>query len=106
MLQCLLGGVRAPEFVGLADDEIERALMDELDRVLGLRGTAQVLAITRYTMAVPQPGRDHRRVFEALRGQLSSHPGLALAGSYLEGVGVPDSLNSGLVAADSLVGSG
>ena len=37
----------------------------ELDRVLGLRESPRLLAITRWPRAVPQPGRDHVRLVAA-----------------------------------------
>ena len=99
LLQCMIGGLRWPEAVDLPDDVIAEQLRADLDRVLGLRGDAEIVTLTRYAAAVAQPGRDHLRRVERIRAQLREQPGLALAGSYLAGVSVPDSFACGAAAA-------
>jgi oxygen-dependent protoporphyrinogen oxidase len=102
LLQCLLGGVRWPEAAGAPDDVIAKHIHEDLDRILGLRGETQMLGIARWPRAIPQPRRDHMTRLEHIRSQVARLPGLALAGSYLNGVGVPDSFESGLRAAREL----
>ena len=46
--------------------------------------------------------QNHPRRMSELRARLCSSPGLALAGSYVEGVSVADSFASGLSAARNL----
>ncbi len=99
LLQCLLGGARWREAVDLPDDVLVERLRGDLDRTLGLEADPEVLAVTRWQRAVPQPARDHVARVAALRRRLASLPGLAIAGGYLDGVGVPDTLVSGLRAA-------
>jgi oxygen-dependent protoporphyrinogen oxidase len=102
LLQCMLGGVRWPGATDEPDDRLlERALRD-LDRILGVPGDAQDLGVTRWPGAIPQPGRDHVRRIAEVRARLSALPGLALAGSYVDGVSVADSFASGLRAACDL----
>jgi oxygen-dependent protoporphyrinogen oxidase len=103
LLQCLLGGRRWPEAVDLPDDVLAKRLFGDLERTLGLGGEPQLLALSRWPRAVPQPGREHVRGVAALRARLEELPGLALAGSYLDGVGVSDALSSGLRAAARLL---
>lgn len=98
LLQCLLGGLRWPEAVDLPDDLILGRLQRDLERAIGLRGTPQLLAVSRWARAVPQPDRRHLQRIARIRSAVSALPGLALAGSYLDGVGVPDTLASGLRA--------
>ena len=83
LLHCMLGGTRWPEAVELADDQL-------------------LLGATRWQQAIPQPGRDHVARIVEVRARLASHAGLALAGSYLDGVAVADAFGSGLRAAREL----
>ena len=99
LLQCLAGGARWPEAVDLPDDEIVKQVCAELDQILGFREEPRVLAVTRWRQAIPQPRRDHVARIARIRKQLVEFPGIALAGSYLGGIGVSDSLESGLLAA-------
>jgi len=103
LLHAMLGGVRWRGCVEEADDVlVERALAD-LDRCLGLKAAPRTLALRRWPRAIPQPGRGHVRRIAEVERRLSAHPGLALAGGYLAGVSVADSLASGVRAAARLL---
>jgi oxygen-dependent protoporphyrinogen oxidase len=106
LLQCMIGGLRWREAVDLPDDVIADQVRSDLDRILGLSGNADVLAITRYQRAVAQPGRDHIRRIDRIRSNLAGEPGLALSGSYVAGVGVPDAFASGVRAAREILTNG
>jgi oxygen-dependent protoporphyrinogen oxidase len=99
LLQCMFGGVRWPEGVDLPDDAVIGQALQDLDRTLGLEAEPKTLALTRWRRAIPQPGRDHVSRIAAVREGLGKLPGIAIAGSYVNGVGVADSLASGIVAA-------
>lgn len=98
----MIGGARWPGVVDAADDEILARIQRGLDRTLGLRAAPEALAITRWPRAVPQPGPNHPRLVREIRARLSRQPGLALAGAYLDGVSVADTLASGARAADGI----
>jgi oxygen-dependent protoporphyrinogen oxidase len=98
----MIGGARWPAVVDAADDEILERVHQGLDRALGLRAAPEALAISRWPRAVPQPGPHHPRMVRGLRARLARHPGLALAGAYLEGVSVADTLASGVRAAGEI----
>jgi len=102
LLQCLMGGVRWPEAVEFPDDALRDRLHQELDQSLGLRGEPEMLAIYRWPQAVPQPDVSHVRRIAGLQQRLAQRPGLAVAGSYLTGVAVSDTFESGVRAARSL----
>jgi oxygen-dependent protoporphyrinogen oxidase len=99
LLQCLLGGMRWPEALEASDEEITAQVCGDLDRILGLSEEPRVLAVTRWRQAIPQPRRDHVARIARIRKQLAAFPGIALAGSYLGGVSLSDSFESGLIAA-------
>ncbi len=98
LLQCMLGGVRWPEAVDLPDDLLTSRIRRDLDRALGLRGDPQILSVARWPRAVPQPDRHHVERVARIRESIAALSGLALAGSYLDGVGISDALASGLRA--------
>lgn len=106
LLQCMIGGRRWPDVLDLPDDAIAAQVLSDLDRVLGLKGEPSVLTVTRWPRAVPQPDRDHVKTIARIRALLADQPRLALAGSYLAGVGVPDTFASGLAAARQLADAG
>jgi oxygen-dependent protoporphyrinogen oxidase len=99
LLTLLAGGKRQPKALAWSDDQLVTALCAELDRVLGLRETPRLLAITRWPRAVSQPGRAHGRLVAGVRERLARFPRLALAGAHLDGVAFGDALASGAGAA-------
>jgi oxygen-dependent protoporphyrinogen oxidase len=100
LLQCMLGGVRWPEAVAEPDAALLAVLREDLERSLGYRGEPEPLGIARWARAIPQPGPDHVARLDFARKALPAN--VALAGSYVAGVGLADSLASGLAAASSL----
>lgn len=107
LLTCMLGGVRWSEAVEADDAALREAAARDLAAVLGLRGEPAWLGIARWPRAVAQPGPDHPQRVDAVRAQAArlaaDGPALALAGAWLDGVGVPDAMAAGLAAADRLV---
>jgi oxygen-dependent protoporphyrinogen oxidase len=106
LLQCMIGGMRWPEAVDLPDDVIAAQVLADLDRILGLQGAPEVLTVTRWQRAVAQPDRGHVARLARIASHLAGQPGLALAGSYMAGVGVPDTFASGVAAAERLADGG
>ena len=103
LLQCMLGGTRWPAAVEATDADVFERALQGLEGAIGLRGTPKQLAVTRWSRAIPQPGRDHRALIREVRASLADARGLALAGAYVEGVSVADSFASGLAAARALL---
>lgn len=103
LLQCMLGGARWPEAPEAADEELFERALQGLDGAIGLKGEPKRLALARWPRAIPQPGRDHPMRMREVRACLGGMRGLALAGSYMQGVSVADSFASGLAASRALL---
>lgn len=86
------------------DDEIATAAHEELRDVLGLTGDPTHVRVRRRRDALPVYGVGHRERIDDVREGVRAIGGLALAGNYLGGVGVPDAIASGLAAARELGG--
>ena len=103
LVTALFGGLRRPDAVDWPEERLVGELAGELDRLLGLRGPCERLAVTRWPRAVAQPGPEHPRLVADARARLARHPRLALAGAHLDGVGLGDALASGVAAAQRLL---
>ncbi len=80
------------------DDQLIKAVLDEVGGLLGLRGDPLAAAVTHWPESLPQYRVGHRaRVAQAR--QLLPH-GLAVAGAAWDGVGIPACIASGRNAAD------
>lgn len=102
-LTLFLGGALDPEAVRWEEDRLYRTALADLDRVLGLREEPAVRVARRWPRAIPQYPVGHGRLIEAVEGWAVRHPGLAVAGSFLRGVALPDALESGRAAAQRLL---
>ncbi len=103
LLTCFLGGMRSPAAIDLPDDALLARLQADLSRTVGLRGEARLLSLTRWPRAVAQPAFDHLDRVAAIRTRIAAHAGLALAGSYLGGVSLADTLACGSNAVRELL---
>lgn len=70
-----------------SDEQLRHWAVVDLETVLGAPVTPINSALARWIDAMPQYGPGHTDVVEAIRAGLP--PGIAVAGSYLDGIGVP-----------------
>ena len=99
LLRLFYGGRRDASALDLADDTIAELGLRELRALLGDVPAPDLLRIARQprTMAQYAPGHAARR--ERIERLRRRWPGLELAGNAYQGIGVPDSLESGRAAA-------
>ena len=86
-----------------SDDELLAWAVGDLARVFGVHVRPVESHVARWLDAMPQYGPGHARLVAEMRD--GSPPSLALAGNYLEGIGVPACIASGTAAAASLLTS-
>ncbi|SON62294.1 Protoporphyrinogen oxidase [Mycobacterium simulans] len=79
----------APEIsaVRASDDELRAWAVDDLATVFGVAVEPIDIRVQRWIEAMPQYGPGHADLVAEVRAGLP--PGLAVAGSYLDGIGVP-----------------
>lgn len=105
IIRAFLGGANDQTVLDWSDDQILDTVRKELHDILGLESAPSAVRIYRWhrCMAQPSPGHlDRLNRIETLRRQL---PGLALAGNAFHGIGVPDCVHTGIMAAEQVVNS-
>lgn len=100
LMRVFVGGATQPELFELEDDAMVELARRELEPLLGVQGEPLLAEVARHARAMPQYTLGHLDRVAALRSQAASHPGLLLAGNYLDGVGIPDCIRSGQAAAE------
>jgi oxygen-dependent protoporphyrinogen oxidase len=107
LLRVFLGGAREPELVeGSSDVELERLAKEELERFIGpIDDELQMTRVFRWIRSNPQPTLGHADRLQSIRDSLVDMPGLALAGSGYDGVGLPDCIRQGRAAALRVLGA-
>lgn len=88
VLRVLAGGARRPELVETDERELLERLLAEVRPLLGLRGEPRAHALVRWRGALPHYDLDHPRRLERIERALHGHPGLALLGNWLHGIGL------------------
>ncbi len=88
------------KLVDWGDDEIVHRVTQELQPLLGIHGEPERAWVFRWVQAMPQYLVGHAKRVERIRQRLARWRGLALAGNYLTGIGIPDCIRSGEEAAE------
>jgi oxygen-dependent protoporphyrinogen oxidase len=90
LLTLFIGGARNPEAAHLPDAEMVSLAHSELQKILGISGEPQLIAITRWERAIPQYNIGHVERVRRIGDLLKTIPGLHLIGNYLHGVSTGD----------------
>lgn len=99
LLRCYVGKPDDQDAVNLTDDEIADLVLKDLNKTMDITEKPKFHVITRWHKNMPQYTVGHveriKNVKEALGREV---PGVFLAGSSFEGVGVPDCIDQGIGA--------
>ncbi len=104
-INVMVGGVRAPEIACMPDAQLKVAIFDELRRLLGIDGKPSFCHIHRSNKAIPQLQTDYGIVANQIADCERQHPGLHLAGSYRNGISLPDRLLEGIALTEKITHS-
>jgi len=104
---CVLLRVYAGRFGGRdltedADADLVALAREEL-AFLGVTAEPILQRVQRWPWGMPQYVLGHPARLARIEDGLAAHPGLALAGAAYRGVGIPDCIQSGELAAESVV---
>ncbi len=105
LLRTFVGGALQPELLERSDDELLALVREELAGIFGVRGEPTFERVVRYPRAMPQYHVGHLDRVDRIEERVARHRGLALAGSGYRGVGLPDCVRSGQLAAERLLQS-
>ncbi len=103
ILRVFLGGLSDQSVLGLTDSEILSTVQRELNEILGLNAEPRFERVYRWHQAMAQYGPGHLDRVKRIRQEVAATPNFALAGNAYQGIGVPDCIASGLLAANSLL---
>lgn len=102
LMRSFVGGALDPAAARLGDGDLESIVMDDLRRLLGVRGSPRFVQIDRWAGAMPQYHLGHLDRLARIDARLSGLPRLALAGAAYRGVGIPQVILSGRTAAATI----
>jgi oxygen-dependent protoporphyrinogen oxidase len=99
LLTAFVGGVRNPDLANADVPTITARVQDDLRTLLGAKGEPTFRAFHLWPKAIPQYDLTYGRFKDIMDEGERRNPGLALAGSYREGVGLAEAIASGDEAA-------
>ncbi|MBM7579811.1 oxygen-dependent protoporphyrinogen oxidase [Jeotgalibacillus terrae] len=100
LLRCYVGRAGDETVVDLSDDQIEKIVLDDLNKIIKVKSKPDFTIVTRWKKAMPQYTVGHRERMAAVRTELEkNYPGVYLAGASYDGIGLPDCIDQGEAAA-------
>jgi oxygen-dependent protoporphyrinogen oxidase len=103
LMRCFVGGALNEDFLKHDDREIINIVKDELKKILYIKNEPEFTHLKRYPNSMPQYNVGHSEILANISNLMSLHPNLELAGNSYEGVGIPDCIRSGEMAAENIV---
>lgn len=102
LIRIFIGGALAPELANLPVDELKSIAERELVDLMQIKGAPLWSEVARWPASMPQYAVGHLQRVAAMESRVAAIPGLALAGNAYRGVGIPQCIRSGELAAESI----
>ena len=99
VMRCFVGGAGQEAVLDFDDQEILRRIRVELHGLLGWTAEPLFTRVARWYKSMAQYTVGHAARLISIREQLAGLPGLFLAGNAYEGIGIPDCIRMGRLAA-------
>lgn len=103
LLRVYIGRVGDESIVELSDSEIEKIVLQDLQKALGLEELPIFTVVARWKEAMPQYAVGHESRMAMLKQQFyEEYPNVTLAGSSFEGISIPNCVMQGKQVADKV----
>lgn len=102
-LRIFAGGAMQNNVYCLPDNRLQQLAIADVRDYLGINGQPVWSSFKRFPDSMPQYQVHHAKVIAQIDTLLNGLPGLFLAGNAVSGVGIPDCIHSGELAATKLV---
>lgn len=102
LLTCFIGGARNPKTASRSKNELQSLVLDELDKLLGIKGKPVFIHHKFWDRAIPQYEVGYEHYLTLITEIENKYPGLFLDGNYQNGVSVPDCISSGFETAQKV----
>lgn len=108
LLRCFVGRPGEDQIVDVSDEEIAEAVLNDLRQIKGIqiKKDPEFIVVRRMKKARPAYGVGHerwvKRVFQQMEKKL---PQVYLAGSFYQGIGLPDCIKQGKEVTETIINS-
>jgi len=105
LLRVFVGGASRPELATMADESLKTMVLGELTKLLRIHGEPVYCNVAHWPDTMPQYHVGHRELVARIESRAAVLPNLYLAGNAYHGVGLPDCVHSGELAAERALGA-
>jgi oxygen-dependent protoporphyrinogen oxidase len=103
LLRVFIGRAGQEELIDWDEGSLLQIAREELELTLGIAAEPDLSRVFIWEKAMPQYVLGHPARLRRIEDALQSLPGLALAGNGYRGIGIPDCIHSGELAADKIL---
>ena len=103
LARCYVGGTGRESILDLDDDALVGRVTADLRQICGLASSPTYVEVNRWVKAMPQYILGHLDRLEQAEVALSRYGGIVLTGSAYRGVGIPDCIREGSLAAEKVM---
>ncbi len=103
LARCYVGGVGREAILTLDDQALVTRVRGELADMCGVTAEPEFVEVNRWTRAMPQYTLGHLERLNQIEAALSHYGGLILTGAGYRGVGIPDCIRDGAIAANRVM---
>ena len=103
LARCFFGGTGDPGVLQESDEAITAIATEELQEIAGIRARPRFTRIFRWPRSMAQYTVGHPQRVAEIEARLASIPGLHLAGNAYRGIGIPDCIRTGKLAAERIL---
>jgi oxygen-dependent protoporphyrinogen oxidase len=106
LLRAFVGGARHPELADMDDQQLRPLILDALAPLLEIRGEPCFSNLACWPGTMPQYHVGHKELVARIESRVAKIANLQLAGNAYHGVGVPDCIHGGELAAERVLSPG
>ncbi|WP_113928215.1 protoporphyrinogen oxidase [Bacillus sp. P14.5] len=104
LIRCYVGRAGDEAVVDLSDSQIEKIVLQDLNKIMNITMDPEFTIVSRWKDAMPQYTVGHNERLEAMQSKVRNElPGLFIAGSSFEGLGLPDCIDQGEKAVQNVL---
>ncbi len=105
LLRCYVGRAGDEAIVDLSDEQIEQIVLEDLKKIMDISMSPEFTIVSRWKDAMPQYTVGHKQRYEEMIKNVEHQlPGIFIAGSSFEGLGLPDCIDQGEKAVSNVLG--
>ncbi len=103
VLRAFLGGMKNEALLTEPDDVLVATVRRELNEILGITAEPEHAQVSRWRRAMAQYSVGHQERTKRIAARVAALKGLRLVGNAYDGIGIPDCIRLGRLAAKELV---